>query len=387
MKKLGGGSAGCLALFILPFAAVGTFMFYLILSDLIGWFRMQTWKEVPATIRSAELKISPGSKSSTYSTLAEFEYSYDGRQYKSSRVSRYGGNDNIGSFHQDTYSELSAYRDSKKSFRCYVNPNAPEEAILYRQVRLPMLCFYGAFAGAFGGIGYGVLLGLIVSIVDSRRRAALEKLYPAQPWKARADWSRNEARTSAGFKMFISIASAIFVGAISLPVLIFLSGELLKGNYFALIALIFPLIAAGLITWAVRSTLQWKRFGSAVLQLTNNPVRPGERLRGVIQTGSNLPQSAAISLELKCERTVRRRSGNKTSISTETEWSHKMMAMSTPGTDGKTCVQVDVEIPEQLPSTGKESENSDIDWVLHAKADIPGIDLNAKFNIPVFRIV
>jgi hypothetical protein len=63
-----------------------------------------------------------------------------------------------------------------------------------------------------------------------------------------------------------------------------------------------------------------------------------------------------------------------------------MMAMGSTGTDGKTCVQVDFEIPEQLPSTGKESENSEIEWVLHAKADIPGTDMNTKFKVPVFII-
>jgi hypothetical protein len=347
---------------------------------------MQTWKEVPATIRSAELQTSSGSDSTTYKTVAEYDYVYNDHQYKGSRVSRYFGNDNVGSFHQDKYAELSMYRNSRKPFRCYVNPDAPEEAILYREARLPMLCFFGAFAGTFGGVGYGILAVLIVGLVNSRRTAALEKLNPGQPWKARPDWSRNEVRTSAGTKMIISVAVAIFIGAIALPILIFIPGEVRDGNTSALYALIFPLVAGLIIAWAVRSVLQWRRFGTAVLLLTTNPVRPGDRLRGTIKTGADLPQSAEIILELKCERSIRRRSGNKTSIHKETAWSKIASVMGVSGADGKTCIQVDIEIPETFPETGTESSNTEVEWELIAKAEIPGVDLNAKFAIPVFKI-
>jgi hypothetical protein len=347
---------------------------------------MQSWKEVPATIRSAELKRNPGSDSVTYETLAEYDYIYSDRKYTGKRVSRYFGSDNIGSFHQDIYSELSLYRDSKKPFRCYVNPNAPEEAILYRKARLPMLCFYGVFAATFGGVGYGVLAAMLVTFVNSKRAAALEKLYPGQPWKARTDWSRNEVRTFAGFRMILSISIAIFIGAIAIPVLIFIPGELMDGNKSALYALIYPLVAGVIITWALRAYLQWKRFGSAVLQLNGNPVRPGERLRGIIKTGADLPQSVEVNLELICNRATRRRSGNKTVIHHDTAWNRYVTVMGMTGADGKTCIQVDIEIPEGVPQTGTESNNSEIAWELKVKADIPGIDLNAKFVIPVFKI-
>ena len=386
MKKMGVGGIGCVTLFILPFAAVGTFMSFVFVSDFVNWFRMLSWKEVPAIILSAELEQSRSSKSTTYQTVAEYEYVYGGRTYRSTRVSRYSGSDNIGTFHQDIYNEISRYRDSKKPFRCYVNPDSPEQAILYRKSRLAMLCFYAAFAGAFGGVGYGVLAAMIVELINNRRSSALEKLYPGQPWKARPDWSRGEARTSAGLKMFIAVGVSIFVLTLSIPILIFIPKELMERNFAALLALILPVIAGLLVTWAVRSVLQWRRFGSAVLVLTANPVKPGERLRGLIRIGAELPQSAIVQLQLKCDRSKRVRSGNKTRIEKSTEWSQSSTGAGMTGADGKTCVQVDFEIPEHVPSTGKESENSEIEWELHAKSEIPGIDLNATFKIPVFRI-
>jgi hypothetical protein len=132
--------------------------------------------------------------------------------------------------------------------------------------------------------------------------------------------------------------------------------------------------------------LQWRRFGSAVLVLTANPVKPGERLRGLIKTGAELPQSAVVQLQLKCDRSTRVRSGNKTRIETHTEWSQASTATGMTGVDGKTCIQVDIQIPDDAPQTGKESETSEIEWELQAKSEIPGIDLNATFKIPVFRI-
>jgi hypothetical protein len=42
----------------------------------------------------------------------------------------------------------------------------------------------------------------------------------------------------------------------------FLPAELAKGNRLALIGLIFPFVGVGLLVWAVRATLRWrKRIG------------------------------------------------------------------------------------------------------------------------------
>lgn len=385
MNLRSGGSIGCLGLFLLPFAAVGTFMFYLILSDLHGWIKMQSWKEVPARIVRAELETHHDSDGgTTWKAKADYEYVYNDQRYTGSRVSRYGGSDNIGGFQRDIYSEISQYQNSEKPFQCYVNPEAPHESILYRNARLGMVMFYSLFALFFGGFGYGLFAGLLVSLVQNRRSSALAKHYPAQPWMHRHDWSRGEARNSAGLKVILSIAIAIFISLLCLPVLVYVPGEMRDGHYSGLLALLFPAIGILIVSWAVRSLLAWKRFGSSVLQLQTNPVKPGGRLRGFLKTGANLPESANIELELKCEKTIKTRSGRKTSYNTDTVWTNNSTGMGVAGMDGKTSIQIDIPIPENLPSTA-DSEGSGVKWILIAKSDIPGVDLNVTFEIPVFN--
>lgn len=382
MSPRSGGQLGCIGLFLLPFAAVGTFMFYLIFSDLHGWFKMQSWEEVPARIVTANLEShSDSDGGTTYKATAQYEYVYKDKRYTSSRVSRYGGADNIGSFQRDIYNEISPYQNSEKSFRCYVNPSAPQESILYRKARMGMVMFYSVFAFCFGGAGYGIFAGMLLSMVYSFRSSSLMKLYPMQPWMHRSDWSRGEVRNPAGLKMFIAVAMAMFIGLLCVPMLIYLPGEIRSRNYFSLLALLFPLIALFVIKWAAGCVIAWKRFGSAVLQLQTIPIKSGERLRGFLKTGTKLKDSVPINLELKCEKRVKTSSGGKTSFNTDTFWSSNSETIGMIGADGNTSFQIDIPIPEDLPSTSA-SEDSGIQWTLTAKSE--GLGFSLTFEIPVF---
>ena len=73
-------------------------------------------------------------------------YSFDGHSYAGDRVALQSGSDNIGSYHQRVYAELTRYQQSAKPFRCYVNPTAPAESILYRELRWGLVGLHLAFA-------------------------------------------------------------------------------------------------------------------------------------------------------------------------------------------------------------------------------------------------
>jgi hypothetical protein len=373
-----------MGLFLLPFAAVGTFMFYMIFSDLYGYIKMQSWEEVPARILTANLEShSDSDGGSTYKATAQYEYVYQDKRYTSTRVSRYKGADNIGSFQRDIYDEISPYQNSEKMFHCYVNPSAPQESILVRKARMGMVMFYSLFALCFGGAGYGIFGGMLLSMVYSLRSSSLTKLYPTQPWMHRSDWSRGEARNPAGLKMIISVWTAIFITLLCIPILVYIPAEIRDGNYLSLLALLFVVAGVFVVKWAIKSFLIWQRFGSAVLQLQTNPVKPGERLRGFLKTGAKLPDTAMINLELKCQKTVKTKSGGETSTNTNTCWSSNSQAIGMTAADGKTALQIDIPIPEDLPSTSNV-DDSGIKWILTAKSETPGIDLNVTFEVPVF---
>jgi hypothetical protein len=384
-------SVGCF-LFSLPFAALGIFMAYLYFADLFRWARMQTWEEVPARILSADLEVnvsrhssgdsfgrhrsSSSRRSITYKALAEYEYEYRGNKYKGTKVSRYFGSDNIGNFYNNIHDELSTYENSDKLFRCFVNPHSPEDAILYRQMRLTMLCLYAGLGGIFGGIALSILPGFLASSISKKHETSLKAQHPEEPWKWRDDWIRGEVRTEANSKVFAILAITAWVGIFSIPILAFIPSRLFKGQFAALLALIFPLVGYWIMKSMLPSILQWLRFGRAVFQLKSIPIRPGERLRGIIRTGGKLPDSSEIHLEL---RKVKKRSGD------EPVWTKSSTTTSTLDPEGISCIEVDLEVPEQTDQSRK-SRKSTFEWELRAVSKVPGIDLDAIFKIPVFFI-
>lgn len=69
---------------------------------------MRAWDERTAVLTRCELARHRGAKgSTTYKVIAEYKYSVGGKEYVGERVGLASGADNIGSFHQDQYRELS----------------------------------------------------------------------------------------------------------------------------------------------------------------------------------------------------------------------------------------------------------------------------------------
>ncbi len=159
---------GFFFLFGLPFAAVG------VLAAWWSWHAaaeadaMRSWVEVPAIIKHAELKMNfpqhhggrhEGNRGPTFQAIAVYEYDFGGRHFTGDRVSVGGGSDNAGSFQRTAYRELQQHFLQKKVFRCFVNPERPSEAVLYRQLRWEMAAFYTLFATVFGVVGFGAMTG------------------------------------------------------------------------------------------------------------------------------------------------------------------------------------------------------------------------------------
>lgn len=152
-----------------PFLAGGGVVGYFGASGLVQGFAMRTWQEVPARILTAELHSHRGSKGgATYSVEATYEYEFEGRTYRGDRVAVHGGSDNIGSFQQDAAAELEGYRDRGEPFRAFVNPLHPDQAVLYRELRIGLLAFLGLFFVLFGGIGGFLILGAFVGLQDGK---------------------------------------------------------------------------------------------------------------------------------------------------------------------------------------------------------------------------
>lgn len=374
-------------LFAIPFAGLGTYMGYLALRDLWASHQMASWQIVPATIETAELEKRRSKNSYTYSAKAKYRYEFEGTSYSNNRVSLYPGSDNVGSFQEDTFRYLNDVRTRGEKVNCYVNPSNPSDSILNPEIRWGMISFYLIFAFTFGPIGYGTFFAALFWGRPSAETKKFVEQYPLQPWMHRADWHNRTVKNNSGVLAAVLCALAFFWNAITFPAVIVIPREVAKGNYGILFILLFFVIGLGFIYYAGRSVLQWRRFGRAVFKLHTLPAVPGANIKGDINLGAELPQGSSVKLILTATSSRTVSSQGKTKTVSEQAWSTEVNV--TPsisgGIFGGAVIPVSISIPTHVPQTSVDNSEPRISWTLKAQADIPGVDLDTEFEVPVFK--
>jgi len=394
--------SGCLMIFAIPFAAVGISMSIWLFSTLSRCHRSLAWTEVPARILDAKLDVSRGKKGgSTYRCDARYTYEINGQTHESTRVSFFGGSDNIGSFQKDKYNELRAYvapatpnttaierdprTDATKLFRCYVNPSNPTDAVLYREIRLPMIAFMSVFALVFGGVGFGLIGGGIASLRGQRTQKILQQQHPAEPWKWNPNWATGTIPADRSAAIFLTLF-AIFWNAIAFPAGWFAVQQGIKtGQHAAYFVLLFPLIGLALAAGAVHQIASARKFGKTVLVLGANPGVLGGKLAGLIRLPIKIRPNDGFHLELKCTRSITTGSGKRRrteNITLHTATQH--IKADASRSLAETTIPLLFPIPYDLPPSDPAAAQP-INWTLHVTADNPGIDLNVKFQLPIFQ--
>ncbi|MBX7257431.1 MAG: DUF3592 domain-containing protein [Candidatus Hydrogenedentes bacterium] len=385
----GKGSAGCLALFGLPFAGVGVVMAWVMLSTVVTWQSMRSWVEVPAKIEAAELEEDSGSDSTTYRCTARYSYEYGGRGFIGTRVAIGSGSDNIGSYQQDVYSKLVQYRDSGQDFRCFVNPNEPSEAILFRDLRWGMLLFHSVFVVAFGGVGWGLIFGAFWSMRRMRESNRLRNEHPESPWQWNPDWATGVIRSQNMTQMVAAVAFATLWNVITVPISVIVVSQALEPNSerAALLVLIFPAVGLGLAYWAIYTVLQWRKYGSSIFRMAENPGVIGGKLSGVVEVGRKVRPDDGFHVTLNCINRVTTGSGKNRSTREHILWQNdRVMARELTERDP---TRTSIPVAFGIPYTCRETDGSDSDnqilWRLEVKAATPGVDYGVRFEVPVFK--
>lgn len=387
-KKMSRGAIVFLILFALPFAGAGTFVGYLAGSMLVTWSRAQSWQEAPARILSAELDVNREDDSTTYRVRAVYEYEYGGATYTSDRVASGMGSDNIGSFHQNKHAELRTYAESGRLFRCFVNPEDPSEALLYRELRWGMFGFEAVFALVFSLVGYGLLFAAFYGSRAVREAEALKKQHAREPWLWEKDWVDGRIQAGSRGKMIGAIIFALLWNLISSPIIFLVPGELADGNRMVLIGLLFPFIGVLLAAYAIYAALQWRKFGNSEFELFSNPGVIGGYLEGRVHTTIRARQDETFRVTLSCIRKETSGSGKNRSSTERMLWQDAIEIDANELLAGPRGASIPVRfaIPIDAGPSSDPDDSSPIKWRIDAVAQLPGIDFSARFIVPVFHM-
>jgi hypothetical protein len=359
-----------LLLYSLPFTLVGLGMLFLaVIPNLYDWTRMQAWEQIDAQLISAELKSHPGDKSTTYEVVAAYRYLYQGQGYQGHRVGISEKSDNIGNWHQQTYSRLR----NMQPLRVWVNPSDPNESVFDRELRWGKLGFYMIFVLVFGGAGLGI--GWL------SQRKPLEIPAGVPVWEGNPAWRDNRIRSNAKAGMWTIWAFAFFWNLISSPVIFAVPGEWDKGNHAILIALLFPLVGLGMIIYAAKRTLEWRHFGAAPLSLDPFPGSIGGDVGGSIRVNQRLPHNAQAEVILSCVYVYSRRSGKSRETVRDVKWQDRQQVRIEAAAQDS-LIRFRFAVPDNLPSSEVKAMPY-YEWTVEVSSDLPGVDLERSYTLPV----
>ena len=251
----------------------------------------------------------------------------------------------------------------------------------------------GTIAGAaialfISAIGVGFIFAAWFGYGRLKKQAAVEEANPSSPWLWRADWASRRAESLRKNSEITVWVVCIFCNLVLVPIAVNVMSQLAPRNDpRVFLVLGFCLIGVILFVAALRASLRHRRFGSTYLELYSLPLSPGGRLAGRIHLKLAEDASHGIDLRLSCvRRTITGSGNNRSTVQTVLWQTDQNVPFGAIGMDplGRT-IPVDFEIPPDAYVTDHDNTSDQVLWLLHAKADVPGIDYTDDFELPVFK--
>jgi len=244
------------------------------------------------------------------------------------------------------------------------------------------------FGLVFVAIGGGLTYAAIGGYGRLKKQAAIEESNPLSPWLWRTDWASRCAESLNKKSAIFLWVLAVFCNVVTLPFLLGMMQQFVRNqNPVVFVLLGFNLIGAILVVAAARATIRHRRFGDTYFEFDALPFTPGERVGGRIHLKFDTRAEHGIDLRLSCVRKIVSGTGKSRTTSQIILWQADQNVPSGavgPGPLGR-AIPVDFSPPADGFVTNHDNPNDQILWLLHAKADVPGVDYSDDFEIPVFR--
>ena len=248
---------------------------------------------------------------------------------------------------------------------------------------------FGVMLGLFFAvIGGGLIYGAIAGYGLLKKQAAIEESNPLSPWLWRTDWADRRAESSNKKSELTYWVIAILCNMITLPFLFGMVPKMARSSDPRVFILLgFNLLGAILIANAMRATIRHRRFGNTYFEFNSLPFSPGDRVGGRIHLKLEAQAQHGIDLRLSCVRRMITGSGDSRSTHEAVLWQAEQNVPSGavgPGPLGR-MIPVDFPIPPESSVTYHDNPDDQVLWLLHAQADVPGVNYSDDFELPVFR--
>lgn len=364
-------------------AFAGGLFVWMVYPTIGDWMNAQSWQPVNATLVAAKLQSHPSSKSTTYEAKATYRYRFNGRDYTGNRVALSKGADNIGSFQQSLGRKLEQLLQAQQPVRAWVNPQNPAQALINRELRWGLLSLKMIFVVVFAGIGLGLM------VASLKNKAAAVEVSPsvtddpnAKPWLNNKDWASPVIRSSAKKALWLMWGFALIWNAIMLPLATKIPGEMHKGEWAMLMVLVFNVLGLVMVIIAIRRTLEWRRFGATLLTMDPHPGAIGGQVGGYIDVKLPYRPGRKFRVVLSNIYSYMSGTGKNRSRHEQVVWQDIAQVEATHAVQGSR-IAFCFDVPDNL-NESEEFASKYYKWTVSVSADLPGVDLDRGFDIPVF---
>src|SRR5213079_2502478 len=243
-------------------------------------------------------------------------------------------------------------------------------------------------ASVFVFIGGGLIYAAFRGYALLKQQAARMEANPLSPWLWRTDWASRRAESRNKKSEITYWVICILCNMITLPVAANLVPKMVRANDpRVFLVLGFSSLGLILLVNTLRATIRHRRFGDTYFEFDALPFLPGQRVSGRIHLKFETRAEHGIDLKLSCVRKIVSGTGDSRSTTKVVLWQADQNVPAgavQPGPLGR-AIPVDFSVPADSSVTDLDNPNDQVLWILHAQADVPGVDYSEDFEIPVFR--
>ncbi|MFO8232202.1 MAG: hypothetical protein R6U20_05995 [Longimonas sp.] len=258
-------------------------------------------------------------------------------------------------------------------------------------------------ATLFGLVIAGGGLTIVVRVlIPKLKQKDADPDTPDRPWHVRPEWRTNElveeASWSWGGLVFSGLLASMFV--LMGPYLLYIELTSADADQLggAIIATVIGTIGGTVIAWLyAKKVMRQQKFGRSRLVLEDMPGRLGRPLRMRLWAGIDEEDLSGEGLKVKLtcykqriEKEQKRDDDGDVRTVTTTKndplWQDvkHVHGRRKAGSD-QLEIPVLFELPDDQPPTTPEDKRLRTYWTFKAYADLPGVDYETEFEVPVFE--
>ena len=210
----------------------------------------------------------------------------------------------------------------------------------------------------------------------------------SQPWLQNKAWADGKSPSAgdASNPSALLVLGLVFVAA-TIGAVLYQYYDGFEGFRWGTIIICF-IFAAAFTAGAFYARALRRKFGRTYFKLDSNPGVVGGVLTGFIQMEKPLPEPTTFLVKLMCLEAIPN-NPNDTLPDNRAKilWESRAAISASHSTLGRPQnVPVKFLIPPGALATGDAPSRRPISWQLEVKARLHGLDFNAVFEVPVFRM-